>query len=293
METSLVFVFDEYSNMARCLDVERGQFQIKQFQNNERHVVLGTDVSGRECFVLGSIAPPDNNMFSFLLLCHTLRKEGASRVTAILPYLAYSRHDKNEALKSHTTAFVAELIACAGVSNVITFDIHSQKASQLFTIPVISLSPIPVFVDKITAMDLQNTILVAPDQGAIKRCEELANAAGIGGNIVYMIKKRMEEGVFHTEQHGVIKEHAIIIDDMLDTGGTLISCCRSLLEAGVKSIDIMVTHGLFSGEKWMQLRELGVKNIYCTDTIPLAEGVSCSNIHVLSVGSYLNEIIHV
>lgn len=295
MDASLVFAFDDYANMANSfnsgLDLMAGTFQVKQFPNKEQHITLDANVSGRQCYVLGSLAPPESRFFSFLLLCHTLKKEGASRVIAILPYFAYSRHDKNEAQKSYTTAFIAELMACAGITDVITFDMHSPIGSQLFTIPLISLSPVSVFGGKLKEMDLKNTILVAPDEGAIKRCEAIANAAGIGGNILYMIKKRMSEGIFHTEQHGVVKEHAVIIDDMLDTGGTLISCCRSLLEAGVKSIDIMITHGLFTGETWRQLWELGVRDIYCTDTIPLAEERRHPHIHVLPVGHCLKAVV--
>jgi ribose-phosphate pyrophosphokinase len=295
MEESYLFAFDDYADMASCLisgsNPSAGRFQIKRFANGEQHIHLDVNVSGQPCFVLGSIAPPDSCMFSFLLLCHTLKKEGASSLTVILPYLAYSRHDKNEMQKSYATAFVAEFFACVGINNIVTFDIHSQTASQLFSMPLVSLSPASVFVEKLKTMNLQNLVLVAPDEGAIERCQDLASAAGIGGNIVYMVKKRTEEGILHTELHGTVKEHAIIIDDMLDTGGTLVSCCQSLLDAGVKSIDIMVTHGLFTGENWMQLWALGVRKIYCTNTIPPANGKRHPNIEVLSIIPSLKETL--
>lgn len=295
MEQSYLFAFDDYTDMAHSLvagsNLCEGKFQVKRFANGEQHITLAANVSGKACFVLGSITPPDSNFFSFLLLCQTLKKEGASSITAILPYLAYSRHEKNEAQKSRATAFVAGLFATVGISKIVTFDIHSQTANQLFSMPIMSLSPVSVFVEKMKTMDLKQSVLVAPDEGANKRCQDLATAAGIGGNIVYMVKQRTDEGILHTELHGTVKEHAIIIDDMLDTGGTLISCCQALLDAGVQSIDIMVTHGLFTGENWMQLWGLGVRTIYCTNTIPLAENKRHSQIEVLSVTSSLKEAI--
>ena len=295
MKKSYLFALDDYADMANSLiagsNFCEGKFQLKRFANGEQHITLEANVSGQPCFVLGSIAPPESNLLSFLLLCHTLKKEGALRVTAILPYLAYSRHEKNEAQKSRATAFVAGLFANVGINNIVTFDIHSQTASQIFSMPIMSLSAASVFVEKMKTMNLQNLVLVAPDEGAIERCQDLASAAGIGGNIVYMVKKRTHEGIVHTELHGAVKEHAIIIDDMLDTGGTLLSCCQSLLDAGVQSIDIMVTHGLFTGDNWMQLWGLGVRTIYCTNTIPPAENKRHPQIEVLSVTSSLKEAI--
>ena len=297
MEESLLFAFDDYANMASSLiagsNLCEGKFQPKHFSNGEQHITLEANVSGHACFVLGSIAPPDSNLLSFLLLCHTLKKEGASSVTAILPYLAYSRHEKNEAQNSRATAFVAGLFATVGINKIVTFDIHSQTANQLFSMPIMSLSPVSVFVEKMKTMGMKQSVLVAPDEGAIERCQDLATAAGIGGSIVYMVKQRTEEGVLHTELHGAVKQHAIIIDDMLDTGGTLISCCQALLDAGVQSIDIMVTHGLFTGKNWMQLWGLGVRTIYCSNTIPLTDIKRHPQIEVLSVTSSLKDAIRV
>lgn len=295
MDKTYLFAFDDYADMANSLltgsNLCDGKFQLKCFANGEQHITLEANVSGQPCFVLGSIAPPDSNLLSFLLLCHTLKKEGASSVTAILPYLAYSRHEKNEAQKSRATAFVAGLFANVGITKIVTVDIHSQTANQLFSMPIVSLSPANVFVDKMKTMNLKNSVLVAPDEGAIERCQDLATVAGIGGSIVYMVKQRTDEGILHTELHGTVKQHAIIIDDMLDTGGTLISCCQALLDAGVQWIDIMVTHGLFTGENWMQLWGLEVRNIYCTNTMPLAGNKRHPQIEVLSVTSSLKEAI--
>ena len=113
MKPSVLFASNSYIDMAKALlpiaNLKLGTFQMKRFSNEELYIQLGTKVDGAECFVLGSLAPPDTQLFSFFLLCHTLKKEGASKITAVLPYLAYSRHDKNEPLKSYNTAFIANI----------------------------------------------------------------------------------------------------------------------------------------------------------------------------------------
>ena len=216
MDRPLLFVFDDYADMVRELvamsHLRLGKFQTHRFLNQELYIKLNTDVCGAECFVFGSLAPPDTNLHSFLLLCHTLKKEGAVKLTAILPYLAYSRHDKDEPKKSHGTAFIADLLASVGVDDIITFDIHSQHAERLFSIPLKSISPASLFGDQISSMDLTNVTLVSPDEGAVERCAEVAKASGIHDEIVYIKKSRTEDGVTHGALHGVVKSRAFIID---------------------------------------------------------------------------------
>jgi ribose-phosphate pyrophosphokinase len=124
---------------------------------------------------------------------------------------------------------------------------------------------------------------VAPDEGAIDRCEAVARAAGVKREIVYLTKQRTATGVTHRELHGTVGAEVVIVDDMLDTGGTLISCCEKLLEEGVQEIYIMVTHGLFTGTVWEQVWDLGVKRVYCTDSLRLPERIHSAQITVLSI----------
>ncbi len=273
MQNAILFSFHSYEYIASKLlespNVEKGAFTLDRFSNQELHLSLQTHVSKHDCVVLGSISPPDINLLSFQLLCHTLKKEHAAKTIALLPYLAYTRHDKNESQKSFTTAFIAELLYRSGIDELITLDIHSQKARELFPMPVISLSTAALFAQEIQSQSLQDAVIVAPDDGAIKRGEEVAKKANITRPVCYLEKKRTEEGIIHSKLHGEVGEHVIIIDDILDTGGTLISCCKHLARAGVKRIEIMVTHGIFTGTKWTELWQLNVNRIYCTNTIPL------------------------
>ncbi len=269
--------------MEQMTNIKLGEFTLKRFANDELHISLHTPVKNQSCIVLGTIAPPENQLFSFLLLCHTLKKENAQKIIAVLPYLAYSRHDKNETQQSHAAALIGQLFACAGVTHVVTVDVHSLQIKRLFPMPLISLSPARIFASEIAKLSAQMITIVAPDEGAINRCKAVAKQIGIKHEIAYMEKKRTEQGIFHSTLHGKVSKQVIIVDDILDTGGTIISCCEKLFKVGVKNIDIMITHGWFTGNKWKQLWELGINRIYCMDTVPLPSHVASPKITVLSI----------
>ena len=284
----ILFAFEAYQAMAVALekdtDLTLGRFRLARFENGEMYLKVETAVRSENCFVLGSIAPPDDQLLSALLFAHTLKKEGAGRVTALFPYLGYARHDKDKPGESLATAWIGAIAAASGLDGVITIDVHSERAQQLFRIPVLSLSPATVFAEALNRYGLSGATIVAPDEGAIGRCEAVQSAAGMApGKIPYFKKQRTATGVTHVGPIGEVGRQAVIVDDILDTGGTLLSACEKLVEAGVEEIAIMVTHGLFTGERWKDLRRLGVKRIFCTDSVPLAAGVCGDDIVRLSI----------
>lgn len=163
-------------------------------------------------------------------------------------------------------------------------DMHSERAKRLFTIPVISLSPAKIFAEAISRFGLEARTIVAPDNGAIGRCQDVQAAAGMpASEIPYFEKQRTATGIRHGGFVGKVTTRVVIVDDILDTGGTLLSACEKLRQAGVADIDIMVTHGLFTGDRWKKLSQFGVKRIVCTDSVPLRSGVEPGNIVRLSV----------
>lgn len=283
--TLLTFSSHEYmvDKLKEIPNLTPGKFDLERFSNEELHIKLHSHAAERDCIVLGSITPPDTNLFAFLLLVHTLKKENAHRITAVLPYLAYSRHDKKEPQKSYATALIGDLLQASGVDEVITVDVHSPHVRQLFPIPLISLSPAKIFASEIKKQNLEKATIVAPDEGARRRANAVAKEAGITGEIAYVIKERTADGVKLVRLHGNVGKKVVIIDDILDTGKTLIACCEKLIEKNVSEITIMVTHGLFTGNEWKKLWELGVKHIYCTDSVPLPKQIASKNITVLSI----------
>lgn len=290
----ILFSFSACGEIARQLQttpfLHPGEFTIARFENQELHASVRGPISGENCLILGSIAPPDDQLLSLMLLAHTLKKGGADKITAILPYLAYSRQDKDKPGESLAIGWIGLLFKSSGIDQVLTVDVHSERDKQLFPLPLLSLSTSDIFAEAVKKHRLTDATIVAPDNGAISRCEAVKRAAGMPiGNTPYFEKKRTEKGIIHYGPIGNVGTRAVIIDDMLDTGGTLISACEKLREAMVEEITILVTHGLFTGSNWTKLWSLGVRRIFCTDTVPLRANIEAANIVVLSVVPMLRE----
>jgi ribose-phosphate pyrophosphokinase len=290
----ILFSFFKYRGIGQQLEtipsLRSGQFQISRYNNGELHGQVQGPVSSEHCIILGSIAPPDDQLFSLLLLAHTLRKERAEKITAILPYLAYCREDKVKPGESLATAWVGSLLKSSGIDEVLTIDVHSERDKQLFPIPLTSLSTAEVFAAAIKEHHLIDATIVAPDNGAIRRCNEVKSAAGMPiGETPYFEKRRTAQGIIQHGPIGRVGTRVVIVDDMLDTGGTLISACERLQEAGVKEICVFVSHGLFTETDWTKLWSLGVKRIFCTDTVPLCAGFDATRISILTIVPLLRE----
>ena len=270
----ICFALNGYKNFATSLikgtKIKLGRFSVNRFPNQEMYVLVNDNVADMDCLVVGTIAPPDENLLSLALLCHTLKKEGAKKIKLVLPYIAYSRQDKSKPGESLATALIGDILKSSGVDEIVTMDVHSRKVSELYGTTLISLSPVEVLAQQIKKNHLEDSTLVAPDRSALARADEIIKLLGMKNSTAYLDKERTLDGIKHLAFHGEVKDKAIIIDDMLDTGGTLVSCCEQLVRAGVKDLYIMVTHGLFTGYKWKKLLDLSVKKIYCTDTVQSA-----------------------
>jgi len=295
----ILFASSEFESAAQALrervsQLRPGQFEAGRFDNGELKIEVETPVKGEQCFVLASIAPPDTRLVSTLLLAHTLRKEGAGRVTGIIPYLAYSRQDKDKPKQSLAAAWTGSLMQASGFDRAITIDVHSPEDQRLFPIPLSSLSPARIFADALKENGLAQATLIAPDEGALGRCEAIREAAGLPkAPVPYFEKRRTETGIVHSSFVGEVGVQAVLVDDILDTGATLVSACQRLYCAGVEDIQIMITHGLFTGNEWQGLWELGVSRIFCTDTVPLPAGVDPARIVILSAIPLLAEALTV
>jgi ribose-phosphate pyrophosphokinase len=293
----ILFASSEFEAVAAALrervpQLRPGQFEPGRFDNGELKIEVETPVKGEQCFVLASIAPPDSRLISTLLLAHTLRKEGALRITGILPYLAYSRQDKDKPRQSLAAAWTGSLMQASGFDRVITIDVHSPEDQRLCPIPLSSLSPARIFADALNRYGLRQATIIAPDEGAVGRCEAIRAAAGLPPEPVpYFEKRRTETGIVHSRFVGEVGAQAVLVDDILDTGATLVSACQRLFCAGVEDIQIMITHGLFTGNEWQGLWELGVSRIFCTDTLPLPAGVEPGRTMILSAIPLLAEAL--
>lgn len=298
----LVFMFPQFKKFSNSLkkipESKTGKFSVNRFPNQELYIKLNSNVENKDCLVTGSITPPDENLLSFLLLTHTLKKEGASKITALLPYLGYARQDKFKKGESLAARAIGEFLRASHVSDIVTIDLHSRKAESLFPVPVYNLHPFKLFAKEVKKLKLKNPTFVAPDEGAKERVEKVAEHLGyktemsklFPSEIAFMKKERDLSGV-KSVLYGNVNKTVVVIDDILDTGGTLLACCEILKCAGVKNIYIFVTHGLFTGNDWKHLFDFNVKRIYCTDSVPSATSVKSMVIKVLSIKPILHEYI--
>jgi ribose-phosphate pyrophosphokinase len=240
---------------------------VARFPNGELHVEVPKRVEGRRRIVIGSISPPPGNLERLTLVTHALRRAGARRIAVLLPYLAYSRQDRAESGESLGLAWVGELLQASGVSGVVCVDVHSERAADLVGLSLTSLLPAGLLASALPEEWRSRVTFVAPDEGAIERCSAVARAAGVEGPVVWAQKRRTPTGVEHLGLAGSPGPRALIVDDILDTGATLMSCCRALRDCGVEQIGVIATHGLFSGERSRALFAEGVRRMWVTDTV--------------------------
>lgn len=288
-----LFSLEKFNYLARPLKraakLKAGIFWTRRFANNELFITIKNKIAGQNCYLLGTFAPPDENLLSLLLLSHTLKKEKARQVTALVPYLGYGRQDKDEKNKSLGLAWLGNLLSASGLNKIITVDIHNPRRLALLKVPVISLSSAGIFAAALKKDKVKFDCILAPDHGALARCQLLKKTLKSGTPVIFCQKTRLPDGVYVSGIKGNFKGPRVLIhDDILDTGGTLVAACKAARRAGAKEIIIAVTHGLFTGTKWKQLWRLGIKQIYTTNSLPSATAQTNKKIKIISLVSLLS-----
>jgi len=260
-------------------DVELGRSEIERFSNHELHVRVATKVDGMDCLIVGSLAPPDKQLMSLCMLADALKHAGARAVFAFLPYLGYGRQDKFQPGESRGIQLLGSWIAASGIDKTVTVDTHSELEKEFFSPPLISLSPADIFAGEIRQLGWEKFTVVAPDEGAMCRAKDLSDALSQNMPPAHFVKKRANE-VVHLELIGEVGSRAVIVDDILDTGKTLVSACKELRSRGVEEIAVAVTHGLFTDHDWKRIFEHGVTSCMVGDSTPEAVEESEYSVHV-------------
>lgn len=284
-----------YESFARFISAEFpnavvGSCDIGRFPNGEMHVRIHEDVSNQDCLVIGSLAPPDEQLLGLLMLIDTLAQGGAHLVRVFLPYLGYGRQDKFEPGESRGIALMGALLRASGADEVTTIDVHSKLDQKLIGLPLTSLSPSSLFTPAVQGLGWDDITIVAPDEGAIARAQAMADSLGAVRPVAHLAKKHVD-GIVHLSLVGEVSERVVIIDDIIDSGRTLISACNVLREKGVKEIVIVVTHGLFTGTAWQRLFDLGVKVLLVSDSCPEALRQKHPDVQVISFSPLLPAIL--
>jgi len=286
---------DYYKRFVRPLcesspHVVAGRSEIMRFSNGEMHAIVHEDVNDEECLVIGSVAPPDEQLLALLMLAEALKRNGAVKVRAFLPYLGYARQDKFGPGESGGIMLIGSLLRAAGVDEVITFDVHSDLDGQIIGLPLLSLSTAQLFVPAIHGLGWGDITVIAPDEGAKARAQAVAKAINGGQQTAYLIKKRTD-GILHLDLIGEVSPRVLIVDDILDSGRTLVSACSILREKDVQEIAVAVTHGLFTNEAWKRLFELGVKTLLVSESCPEANRQKHTSVHVISLVRLLPAVL--
>lgn len=294
----LVFSGNANPQLARkiCqyLDIPVGSAIISRFSDGETRVEIESNVRGKDVFVIQpTCAPGNEHIMELLIMIDALRRASANRITAVIPYYGYGRQERKSAPRTPITAkLVADILESAGLSRVLTLELHTGAVQGFFNVPVDHLFSKPVFYEHFARMNLKNPIIVSPDAGGVERARALAKLLDCGLAIVD--KRRDRPGVSQVMHLiGEVKDkEAILIDDIVDTAGTLSQAADVLHEKGATRVLAAATHPVLSGPAVERIEQSKIETIFVTDTIPLkGAAAKCAKIQVLSVGELLGKAI--
>ncbi len=285
---------DLAERICRAVGVPLGKAQVKSFSDGEIAVELNESVRGLDAFVVQSTCPPvNNNLMELLIMIDALRRASAERINAVIPYYGYARQDRKVAPRQPISAkLVANLITQAGASRVLTIDLHAGQIQGFFDIPVDNLYASPIVLDYLRNKFKDDLVLIAPDAGGVERTRAFAKRLDAS---LAIIDKRRERANVAQVMHiiGKVKgKVAVILDDMVDTAGTLTEAAKALKEHGATAIFACCTHAVLSGSAIQKINDSPLEELIVTDTIPISqEGRGCKKIKALSVAELFGEAI--
>ena len=280
--------------ICKGLDISLGKANVKKFSDGEIQVEIEDNVRGMDVFVVQSTCTPVNrSLMELLIMMDAIKRASAERITAVIPYYGYARQDRKVAPRVPITAkLVADLITTAGANRILTVDLHAGQIQGFFNIPVDHLYSAPVMVEFIKEKYTDNLVIVSPDAGGVERARAFAKR--LGSNLAIIDKRRPQpnESNIMNIIGDIEGKTALLLDDMVDTAGTLTQSANALIEKGATKVVACCTHPVLSGQAVEKINQSPLQDLVVTDTIPLAkEAQLCSKIVVLSVAELLGEAI--
>tara|TARA_B100000949_G_scaffold192533_1_gene176517 strand:+ start:6439 stop:7413 length:975 start_codon:yes stop_codon:yes gene_type:complete len=283
------------SEMAHRIGIGLGHAQVGQFSDGEVNVEIMENVRDRDVFVIQSTcAPVDRNLMELLIMIDALKRSSAGRITAVMPYFGYARQDRRPrtARVAITAKLVADAIAVAGADRVVAMDLHADQIQGFFSIPVDNIYAAPVLNSELWRQQPDNLLVVSPDVGGVFRARAMAKQLGAELAIIDKRRPRTNEAkVMHII--GAVDNHTcVLMDDMVDTAGTLSEAATALKEAGAKQVKACCTHPVLSGTAVERIVASDLDEVLVTNTIPLsAEARDCGKIRQISIADLLAEAI--
>ncbi len=282
-------------SIANELGAQLSRAEIRRFSDGEIFVEIQESIRGIETFVIQPTCHPVNDtLMELLIIVDALKRSSAKSITAVIPYYGYGRQDRKIQSRVPITAkLVADLLTAAGVNRVISMDLHAGQIQGFFNIPFDHLFSKPVITDYFRKnYDLEQSVVVSPDAGGVERARAYAKRLDTALAIIDKRRLRANEAQAMNLIGEVAGKHAIIVDDMIDTAGTLIQAVQVLKDKGAASVSAACTHGVFSGAASERIRNSDLLEVICTDTIPLSPQMAkIEKVKCLSVAPILAETI--
>ena len=275
------------------LGLPLGEAFVGRFNNGEVQIMIDESVRGKDVFIIQPTSYPVNdNLMELMVMADALKRASARHITAVVPYYGYARQDRKTRGREPITAkLVANLMQTAGITRLVTVDLHAGQIQGFFDVPVDHLFGASILAKYINEKNMEDVIVVSPDLGGVTRARDLADR--IGAPIAIIEKKRPEPGVAKVMNliGDVAGKNCIIIDDIVDTAGSLVEGAKALEEFGAKSVTAAVTHAVLTDPASERIANSNIKELIVTNTIPLPENCNLPNITQLSVAPLLGEAI--
>ena len=277
--------------IAKFYGQELGKINFQEFSDGEFEPILDQSVRGGRVFLIGSTFPPADNLLELLLMIDAAKRASAKSVTVVLPYYGLARQDRKDQPRAPIGAkLVANLLTAAGATRIMTMDLHADQIQGFFEIPVDHLYASTIFIDYIQQLNLENLTIASPDMGGAKRAKNYAGHLGADVVIAYKERKKANQVDEMFLIGDVEGRNVILIDDMIDTAGTLCKAADILMANGALSVRAMATHGVLSGKAYENIENSKLSEVIVTDTIPVKTELS-SKIKVLSCAELFADVM--
>lgn len=278
-------------NISKYLDVALSESNISKFSDGEINCQISESVRGRDVFIIQpTSAPANDNLMELLIMTDAIRRSSAKSITAVIPYFGYARQDRKAAPRVPITSkLVANLIESAGITRVVTMDLHAGQIQGFFDIPVDNLYGSTVFIDYIKQKKLENPIIASPDVGGVARARNMASKMGLDLVIVDKRREKANKSEVMNIIGDVAGKDVILVDDIIDTAGTIVQAAAALKAKGATSVMACCTHGVLSGPAFDRIDQGALDELVITDTIPHSK--ESAKVTVLSVANIFGEVI--
>jgi len=281
------------ADICQHMNIELSKAEVRTFSDGEIFVEIGENVRGNDIFIIQPTCPPVNDhLMELVIMVDALRRASARRITAVLPYYGYARQDRKVAPRVPITAkVVAEMMMVVGVRRVLTMDLHAGQIQGFFNIPVDNLFAAPILLDYISSK-FREVVMVSPDAGGVERTRAFAKRLNADLAIIDKRRERANVCAAMNVIGDVAGKTAVLLDDMVDTAGTLCSAAEILMQKGAKEVYACCSHGVLSGPAIERIEASKIQQLVVTDSVPLRDNaVNCKKIKVLSVAKLFADAI--